>query len=156
MIKRKKWNRKSGFLLRDIALAILFGTGIIAIFVLMMGSLSVNYNRPDLVSSSFSQHYNHFSNLSSGLENSRQAVTNSSSGTSLLGTFQVTFNSFFTVVSLVWDSVDMFSQMSANAVVDFAPFLNPGIMTILFDILIAGLVVSVIFIIISSVTRGRV
>lgn len=145
---------KHSFLLRDIVLAGLFGMGIIALFVIAIGSMSVNYDRTDLVSPSFSSNYNKLNSLLGDLETSRTAVT-STQGLSFIGTFNVAFNSIFTVFKLVLNSLDMFGSMTASVISDYT-FLDAGVIKILFGVLLAGLLVSVIFIWISSVTRGRI
>lgn len=154
MIKYKKINKK-GFLLRDVVIAAIFGISIITFYVFFVGGLSTNYNRTDIVNPSFSEHYNELDRLVSGVETSRSSVTNSSSGISLIGAFSVTFNSFFTVVQVVWDSLDIFGSSTANAISDFT-FLSPDVIKILFIVLLSALTIYVTFVIISSVTRGRV
>ena len=146
---------KHGFLLRDVVIAAIFGIGIISLFVLFTGGLASNYNRNDIVNPSFSANYDKLNRLVGGVEDQRNAVTNSSSGTSLIGAFSVTFNSFFTVVTLVWTSIDIFGTNAASAVSDYT-FLSPTVIKLLFGILLAGLISYVVFTIISSVTRGRV
>jgi hypothetical protein len=146
---------KKGFLLRDVVIAALFGVVIISFFVIFIGGMAYNYNRPGIVSASFSQNYDKLNRLTGGIETSRQSVTNSSSGISLIGAFSVTFNSFFTVVQVVWDSLDIFSSSAASAISDFT-FLDPLVIKILFVVLLAALSIYITFVIISSVTRGRV
>lgn len=149
-----KYKHKSGFLLRDVVLSALFGMGIIAFFVIAIGAMATNYNRSDLVSPSFSNNYNKLNSLLGDLETSRTAVT-STQGLSFIGTFNVAFNSIFTVFKLVLNSLDMFGSMTASVISDYT-FLDAGVVKILLGILVAGLLTSVIFIWISSVTRGRI
>lgn len=145
---------KKGFLLRDVIVAAIFGIGIISLFVLVIGGMAQNYNRSDLVNTQFAANYDNLNRLTGETEDQRNAVTNSSAGTSLVGT-GVSFNSFFTIVTLVWTSVDIFGQNAASVISDYT-FLSPAVIKVLFTILLAGLVTTVVWIIISSVTRGRV
>ena len=145
---------KHSFLLRDVVISAIFGMGIIALLVIAIGSMAVNYNRPDLVSPSFSNNYNKLNSLLDDLETSRTAVT-SPQGLSFIGTFNVAFNSIFTVFKLVLNSMDMFGSMTASMISDYT-FLDAGVIKVLLGVLLAGLLVSVIFIWISSVTRGRI
>jgi hypothetical protein len=149
-----KFKQSKGFLLRDIIVSALFGMGVIALFVIVIGSMATNYNRSDLVSPSFSANYNKLNSLLTDLETSRVAVT-SPQGLSFIGTFNVAFNSIFTVFKLVLNSIDMFGSMAASVVSDYS-FLDAGVIKILMGILLAGLLVITLFVWISSVTRGRI
>lgn len=145
---------RHSFLLRDVVLSALFGMGVIALFVIAIGAMSVNYNRSDLVSPSFSNNYNKLNSLLGDLETSRSAVT-SPQGLSFIGTFNVAFNSIFTVFKLVLNSLDMFGSMTASVISDYT-FLDAGVVKIILGVLLASLLTLVIFIWISSVTRGRI
>src|SRR3990172_2984765 len=94
---------KHSFLLRDVVLSGLLAFGIIALLVLAVGSMAVNYDRPDLVSPAFSNNYNKLNSLLDDLECTRTATT-STQGLSFIGTFNIAFNSIFTVFKLVLNS----------------------------------------------------
>ena len=149
-----KISRKNGFLLRDVVLSALLSFGIIAFLVIATGSMAVNYDRPDLVSPAFSNNYNKLNLILGDLETARTATT-SQQGLSFIGVFNVAFNSIFTVFKLVLNSLDIFGTMSASFVSDYT-FLDAGVVKILMGVLLAGLLTSIIFIWISSVTRGRI
>jgi hypothetical protein len=155
MKQQNLFTDKKGFLLRDVILAALFGVGLISLFVIFVGGVADNYNRNDIVSQKFADNYDNLERLTDGVEISRGSITNSSSGISLIGAFSVTFNSFFTVVQVVWTSLDVFASSSASAVSDFT-FLSPLVIKILFVILLSALTIYITFVVISSVTRGRV
>ena len=150
-----KFINKRGFLLRDITIAALFGVGVIALFVILVGGVATNYSRTDIINPAFAENYNSLNKLTSGIDVARNSVSNSSSGISLIGAFSVTFNSFFTVVTMAWQALDIFGGNTASIISDFT-FLSPAVIKILFVVLLSALVVSVIYIVISSVTRGRV
>ena len=116
--------------------------------------MAVNYDRPDLVSPAFSNNYNKLNSLLDDLEGTRTATT-STQGLSFIGTFNIAFNSIFTVFKLVLNSLDIFGTMSASVISDYT-FLDAGVIKILMGVLLAGLLTSIIFIWISSVTRGRI
>ena len=145
---------KHGFLLRDVVMSALFAFGVIALLVITTGGMAVNYDRPDLVNPSFSNNYNKLNSLLSDLETTRNATTGPQ-GLSFIGTFNVAFNSIFTVFKLVLNSLDIFGSMTSSVISDYT-FLDAGVIKILLGVLIAGLLVSIIFIWISSVTRGRI
>jgi hypothetical protein len=145
---------KHGFLLRDVVISALLSFGIVALLVLATGSMAINYDRNDLVSDSFSENYNKLNTLTVDLESARVATT-SPQGLSFIGTFNVAFNSIFTVFKLVLNSLDIFGTMSADIVSDYT-FLDAGVVKILLGVLLSALLTAIIFIWISSVTRGRI
>lgn len=149
-----KFQSKHSFLLRDVVLSALLSMGVIALLVVAIASMAVNYDRPDLVSPSFSNNYNKLNSLLGDLDSARTATT-STQGLSFIGTFNVAFNSIFTVFKLVLNSLDMFGSMTASIISDYT-FLDAGVIKILLGVLVSGLLVSIIFIWISSVTRGRI
>lgn len=149
-----KFKQTKGFLLRDVVISALLSFGIIALLVIGIGSMAVNYDRPDLVSPSFSNNYNKLNSLLNNLDSTRTATT-STQGLNFIGTFNVAFNSIFTVFKLVLNSLDIFGSMTANVVSDYT-FLDAGVIKILMGVLLAGLLTTIIFVWISSVTRGRV
>ena len=89
-----KFIHKHSFLLRDVVLSALLAFGIIALMVIAVGSMAVNYDRPDLVSPAFSNNYNKLNSLLDDLESTRTATT-STAGLSFIGTFNIAFNSIF-------------------------------------------------------------
>ena len=149
-----KFTSKKSFLLRDVVLSGLLAFGIIALMVIAVGSMAVNYDRPDLVSPSFSNNYNKLNGLLTDLESTRTATT-STQGLTFIGTFNIAFNSIFTVFKLVLNSLDIFGTMSASVISDYT-FLDAGVIKILMGVLLAALLTTIIFVWISSVTRGRV
>jgi hypothetical protein len=149
-----KFQYKHSFLLRDVVLSSLIAFGVIALLVIGIGAMAVNYDRPDLVSSSFSNNYNKLNALLGDVETTRTATT-STQGLSFIGTFNVAFNSIFTVFKLVLSSLDIFGSMTASVISDYT-FLDAGVIKILLAVLVSALLVSVIFIWLSSVTRGRI
>jgi hypothetical protein len=149
-----KITKKKGFLLRDIIIAGIFATGIIALLVLSVGSMAVEYSRPDLVNEQFSTNYNKLDTLLGDLETTREAAL-SPSGLTFLGTFSIAFNSLLTAVNLVLATFNLFGQMSASAIASYIPLDAAGITIIMGVLLGVGLVV-IIFVLLSSVTRGRV
>jgi hypothetical protein len=148
-----KMNKK-GFLLRDVGIALVFSMTIIALFVIISQAMASNYSRSDLVNPSFAQHYNKLDSLTTTVEKSHSAVTGTQ-GSTLLGNFDVVFNSFFAVVGIVWDSYNIILSGISSIASDFT-FIPQSVIYILLTSLISGLLIYVIFSVISSVTRGRV
>lgn len=146
--------KKKGFLLRDVAISAVLAMGIISLLVIAVGSMAVNYGRPDLVSPSFSNNYDKLDSLLGDLDDTREAVTNTQD-LSFLGTFSVSFNSVFTAVKLVLNSLDIFGTMSSSFIADYT-FLDAGVIKILLGVLLSAGLIVIIFVLLSSVTRGRI
>lgn len=148
---------KKGFLLRDVVITGLLFTGIIALFVIGLTSISINYDRTDLVNEQFNKNFNKLNDLTSGqsgLDTSRSQLTNAS-GLQLLGNFDIAFQSTWTVFALVWGTVDLYASMGSNIVSTFT-FIPAVVIKVLLYILVSILVAYIIFNLISSITRGRV
>ena len=145
--------QKFGFLIRDfVIVGILFGM-IIALFIVLVASTANNYNNTDIISPSFAAHYSQLTAFKSDLDTSNQAVQ-SSGGINLIGAFNVAFNSVFTVIAMVWDSLLIYTGMAQNIAGDFS-FLDSGTIFMFMGGLIAILTAYLIFIWISSVSRGK-
>lgn len=145
---------KHGFLIRDIVIAIILGMSIISLFVLIAEGMAINYSRSDLVNPTFAAHYNQLNSLTSNVNTVSSSVT-SPSGTSFLGQFDVVLSSFFSVVSLGFQSYQIIFGGIANIISDFT-FLDATVVQIVLTTLVLALLVYLIFTLISSVTRGRV
>ena len=147
---------RKGMLVRDVVIGGILFTGIIAIFVILVANMAINYNNPNMVSQSFSQNYNKLQQLTqgaNGLSVSQNSVENVS-GMQLQGNFDVAFSSTWIVFNMIWGTVDTFTSAGASFISDFT-FLDAGVIKLLIYILISLLITIVIFNIISSVTRGR-
>ena len=149
-----KLQNKKGFLLRDfVVVGILFGL-VIALYIIYVGSVANSYHNNDIVSDSFAEHYSKLSTNLNQLEASNKAVQGSS-GLNLIGTFNVAFNSVFTVIVMVWDGILIYTGMAQNVSGDFTFFDSTTVILFLSG-LIAIVTTYLIFIWLSSVTRGKI
>lgn len=150
-----KFGFKKGFLLRDfVVVGILFGA-IIALYIIQVASISSNYpNSTQIIDPNFAAHY---SKLQTNLNNlnTGYSTVQGTGGLNLIGAFDVAFNSVFTVISMVWSGVTIYTGMAGNLVSDFT-FLDAGPVIIFFNSIIAILVAYLIFIWLSSVSRGKI
>lgn len=145
---------KKGFLLRDfVIVGIIFGT-IIALYVLSVASIATNYQNTDIINSNFAAHYSRINDNLAQLDRSTKAVQGSG-GLNLIGTFNVAFNSVFTVVVMIWDGLVIYKDMAVNMVGDFT-FLDAGVTTLFLGSVIAILTAYLIFVWLSSVSRGKI
>lgn len=146
--------QKKGFLLRDfIVVTILFGM-VIAFYIIQVLSIAQNYNNNDIIDPDFQAHYSRFQTNIDRLGNVTNTVQGSG-GLSFAGTFEVAFNSVFTVIVMVWDSILIYTGMASNIAGDFS-FIDSTTSFIFFTGLIAVITTFLIFIWLSSVSRGKI
>jgi len=143
---------KKGFLTRDFIIAGIFLMGVLAIMVLMVQSVSTNYNNSNLVDSSFSDKYNKLNNITSSVSTILN-TTRSGSGLSFIGAFDVTFGAAFTAIQLVFGILTLMQNVFINFALDFGiPSQVGGIM---FIIGFSAITVTLIYVWLSSISRGR-
>ena len=148
------FKQKKGFLLRDfVVVGILFGM-IISLYIIQVASIAQNYGNTDIISSSFQQHYSVLQTNLNLLNNATSAVQGSG-GLNLIGTFNVAFNSVFTVIVMVWDSVLIYTGMAKNFTSDFTMF-DVSTATLFLTGIIAIITTYLVFIWLSSVSRGKI
>lgn len=148
------YKQKKGFLLRDFVVAgIIFGM-VIAFCIIMVASIANNYQNTDIISPTFAQHYSTMEQNLDKLSTSYNAAKGGS-GLNLIGTFNVVFNSVFTVVAMVWDSLLIYSGMAQNVSSDFT-FLDQTTVLLFLTGIIAIVTAYLIFVWLSSVSRGKI
>lgn len=149
-----KLEQKKGFLLRDfVIVGIVFGM-IIAFFITMTASVANNYSNSDMISPTFASHYSKLSENLAKLDSANRAVQGSG-GLNIIGAFNIAFNSVFTMATMVWDTVMIYTGMARNVPGDFSFLDYSTIMTFLLG-LIAIIVTSLVFVWLSSVMRGKI
>ncbi len=145
---------KKGFLIRDfVVVGLVFGL-IITLYVFAVGGIATNYNQPELVSDNFNSHYNKLQGNMDALDKSFKEVKGGS-GLNLIGTFNVAFNSVFTVIAMVWNGLTVYTDIGASMITDFT-FLDANVFTMFFGGVVAILTVYLIFIWLSSISRGKI
>ena len=143
---------KKGWVARDFIIAMLLFSGVLALFVLMIGSLASDYDNTDVVDAEFSAKFDKFSEDTDRAGEMWESAT-SEGGLSLVGTADLLFFSTFRVISLVFSSVVAAGQQMAG----FGEFFGiPSEISSIFMVLIFTiLTVSIVFIIISSIRSGK-
>jgi len=143
---------KKGWVARDFIIAMLVFSGVLAMFVVMIGSIANDYDNTDIISPDFSDKFDKFSeNVDTGGE--MWAASTGEGGLSLVGTADLLFFSTFKVISLVFDSVNIaWTQMT-----EFGEFFGiPSVISNIFvGLIFTILTVMIVFIIISSIRSGR-
>lgn len=146
--------QKKGFLLRDFVIAgMLFGL-VVTMFVFQVAGIAENYHNYEIVSPQFSQNYDKLNQNLDYLSTSYSSVKGTG-GLNLIGTFNVAFNSVFTVIAMVWNSIAIYTGMAGNLSSDFG-FLDAAVVSIFLQAVIGILIASLIFVWLSSVSRGKI
>jgi len=146
-----KMNKK-GWVARDFIIAMLIFSGVLALFVVMIGSIANDYDNTDVIDAEFSKQFDKFSEDTDRAGEMWTAAT-SEGGLSLVGTADLLFFSTFKVISLVFTSVVSAGEQLAG----FGEFFGiPTEISSIFMVLIFTiLTVMIVFIIISSIRSGR-
>ena len=138
---------------RDFVIAGLLFTGVISMFVLFIAGMAAEYNQPDLVSSSFSSNYDKLGEISNKVEVMR-STTAAGQGLSLVGVFDIAFTATFTVIQLVFSTLALAGSLPAKIIIDFT-FIDSTVAANFFVLGLAIITTTIIFVWISSVSRGR-
>ena len=153
MINNIEFKQKKGFLLRDfVIVGIIFGM-VIAFYIIQVASVAQNYNNQDIITPEFAQHYSKIQTNLDQLNSANRAVQGTG-GLNLIGTFQVAFNSIFTVIVMVWDGILIYTGMASNISQDFT-FLDSSTTLFFLSGIIAIITTYLIFVWLSSVSRGK-
>ena len=144
---------KKGFLTRDFVVAGILFSGIVALFVLAIAGISDEYDSNLLVNEEFSDNYDRLTQQTERIETARETAS-AGSGLSFLGTFDVAFQSTFTIFQMIFQSLDLFGDMGSSFSDDFG--VDSSVVSIVFIVALAILTTLIVWNIISSISRGRI
>lgn len=144
---------KHGFLTRDFVIAGILFSGIVALYVLAIAGISNEYDTNILTNEDFSDNYNKLIQQTERVETARSAAA-AGDGLSFIGTFDVAFQSTFTVIQMVFQTLDLFGDITENFAEDFG--LDPTVTRIVFIIGLAILTTLIVWTWVSSISRGRI
>jgi len=141
---------KKGFTAQNFIVALIIFTGVLSLFVLMIGSAANDYDNTNIIDEQFSEQFDKFDETTE-LAGDIYSSFNQSGG-SLIGTTELYFTAGFSVVSLIFTSVTTASGILLTFPTYFGFDTTASIimMTIIFSIL--G--VLIVFTIINSL-RGN-
>lgn len=148
----RKIIQKKGVLTRDLVIAAVLFSAVVAFCVLAIAGISDEYDSILLVDQEFSDNYDKLSEFTAGIETTRAAAADTG-GLSFIGTFDVAFQSTFTVIQMVWSTLNLFGGMSDNFAEDFG--LDSTVVALAFIVGLSILTVIIIFVWISSISRGK-
>ena len=145
---------KKGFLTRDIIITGLLFTGIVSLFVIAIGGVADNYDNTEIINDQFSENYDKLSEIAGNVDIARNS-TQKGEGITFLGTFDVVFSATFTVIKMVFNTLDLYGDISANFISDFT-FLDAGVVKVLFLVGLAIITTILVFVWISAISRGKI
>lgn len=143
---------KRGYLTRDFVQAGLLLTGVVAIMVLMVAGIAAEYDNTTIVDPSFSENYDKLSDITDNVEIIRETTT-SGEGLSFRGAFDVAFGAAFTGIQLVFSTLTLLGSVVSNFSQDFG--VPKAVADLLFTIGLSIITVVLIFVWLSSISRGR-
>lgn len=144
---------KKGYLTRDFVIAGIFLMGVVALMVLMIQGIADNYNNPDLIDEGFSANYNQLSNVTDSVATILE-TTRSGSGLSFRGAFDVTFGAAFTAIQLVFSTLGLMQNVFINFATDFG--IPTAVANIIFIVGFSIIAVTLIYVWLSSISRGKI
>ena len=148
----KMINDKKAWVTRDYVVGIMIFSAIIALAFILVQSMSSEYNEPDMVDKNFNSTFDKFSENTENIEEIYSSV-NSSEGLTPKGTFDVFFESTFSVITLIFSSLTTIGEQ----IFGFGSYFEiPSEVSGIFLLLILmGVIAMVVFIVISSISRGK-
>lgn len=150
----QKMNNKGEFLARNlIIILILFGLvcGLGYLVIADMAS-ETNYNVSAMVDEDFQGRYDTLSNVTTDIYDMQNA-TQSEEGMSVISTYTTMFKSTFSVISIIFGSFNLVRTTMSNFAQDFG--VPSVIANLIFPAILVIFITLIVFVIISSISRGR-
>ncbi len=153
MIHNLKVTSKKSFLTRTFVIAGILFSGIVALYVLAIAGISDEYDSTLLTNEAFAENYDKLTEQTNRIETARSAAA-AGEGLSFIGTFDVAFQSTFTVIQMVFQTLDLFGGITDSFAEDFG--VDPTVTRITFLIAYAILTTLIVWTWISSISRGKI
>lgn len=144
---------KKAFLTRNFVIAGILFSGVVALWVLAIAGIGDEYNSDLLTNPEFAENYNRLVEQTERIETARETAA-AGEGLSFIGTFDVAFQSTFTVIQMVFQTLDLFGDITSSFAEDFG--LDPTVTRIVFIIALAILTTLIVWTWISSISRGKI
>ena len=141
---------KKGFTAQNYIIGLILFSAVIALFYLMIGSEAVEYDRQGIVDSSFSDHYDKFSD-NTAMADEMLTATNSKDGLNLFDVGEILLKSTFSVISLIFGSFTNVGLQLSHIPGDFN--IPTPITSIILVALLSIITVTIIFTIINAVNK---
>ena len=141
--------------MQDFVISGLLFTGMIIFYVIGIADIQGNYpNAENIISQDFSDNYNKLTEQTDTINTMRETSL-SGEGLSFRGAFDVTFGSFFTIMQLMFSTLDLFGGMYTSLTTDF-PFIDSLVLNNFMIIGLAIITSILIFTLINAVGRNKV
>ncbi len=148
-----KVTTKKSFLTRNFVIAGVLFSGIVALYVLAIAGISNQYDTSILTNEDFSDNYDRLIEQTNRIETARQTAA-AGEGLSFIGTFDVAFQSTFTVIQMVFQTLNLFGDITGSFAEDFG--IDPTVTRVTFLIGLAILTTLIVWNWISSISRGKI
>ena len=149
----RKIETKKAFLTRNFVIAGILFSGVVALLVLAIAGIGDEYDSDLLTNPEFAENYDKLVEQTERIETARAAAS-AGEGLSFIGTFDVAFQSTFTVIQMVFQTLDLFGDVTSNFAEDFG--VDPTVTRVVFLIGLAILTTLIVFVWISSISRGKI
>ncbi len=144
---------KKSFLTRDFVIAGILFSGLLALFVLAIAGISSEYDTSILTNEAFAENYDRLLEQTNRVETARETSA-AGGGLSFVGTFDVAFQATFTVIQMVFQTLDIFGDITGSFAEDFG--VDPTVTRVAFLIGLAILTTLIVWTWISSISRGKI
>ena len=143
-------NKKGQFLARDWVISIILFSGLVALIVLAIASMSDQYDNPDIVNNDIAANYGNITETTQIAQSAFDAA-NEKEGLTFVGSIDVMFGAAFTVIALTFNSVGLATGYLTSFASDFK--IPSSVAVIVVGILISILMVILVFVILSTTTQ---
>lgn len=150
---RRRFRKKKSFTTRDFVIAGLLFSGIVALFVLAIAGIQDEYDTDILTDEDFTETYDKLTTQLSKVGTARDASADAS-GLSFVGTFDVAFQSTFTVFQMVYQSLALFDGMTQGFGEDFG--LDVIVTRLIFLVALGILTTLIVWQLVGAISRGRI
>ena len=144
---------KKAFLIRNFLIASVLFSGIFALYTLGIIGIAGEYQNNEIINEEISSHYNQLTETTDKIEIAR-ATTATGEGLGFRGAFDIAFGATFTVIQLLFSTLGLYGSVIGNFASDFG--VNSQVVGTLGIILLSILTVIIVFIWLSSVSRGKI
>ncbi len=146
---------KKGFSTKDFLISTLLFSSIILLFTLAIADMQGSYpDNPNIINEDFAETYTRATEELSTIDTMRDTAL-SGEGLSFRGTFDVTFGSFFTVIKLIFSSLNAWGEIFVFLPITFG-FIDSAVLSIFMTLGLSILTVVLIFKLINAVGRNPV
>lgn len=146
---------KKAMLARDwIMMLIIFGviTSLGFLFVADMAGTDTGYNVSGMIDEDFQSDYDTLTETTTDVYKMQNA-TASGEGMSVISTYTAVFKATFSIISLIFGSLGMVNNMLTQFAIDFG--VPTVVANIMFPAILVMIIATLVFVIISAVSKGR-